>query len=79
LTKALPWVDPTRVSTRSKVSLELIGEFFELRTQVDRDLTIVSRVDRRLGLIKNLGRHMNVEDYKGSNGCQYHGLPQDKP
>jgi hypothetical protein len=30
---------------------------FEVRTQVDRDLTTVSRVDRRLGLIKNLGRH----------------------
>jgi hypothetical protein len=45
------------VSTRSKVSLELVGEFFEVRTQVDRDLTTVSRVDRRLGLIKNLGRH----------------------
>jgi hypothetical protein len=36
----------------------LVGEFFEVRTQVDRDLTIVSRVDRRLGLNKNLGRHM---------------------
>jgi hypothetical protein len=30
--------------------------FFEVRTQVDRDLTSVSRVDRRLGLNKNLGR-----------------------
>jgi hypothetical protein len=30
----------------------LVGEFFEVRTQVDRDLTTVSRVDRRLGLIK---------------------------
>jgi hypothetical protein len=39
------------------VSLELVGEFFEVRSQVDRDLTIVSRVDRRLGLIKNLGHH----------------------
>jgi hypothetical protein len=39
------------------VSLELVGEVFEVRTQVDRDLTIVSRVDRRLGLIQNLGRH----------------------
>jgi hypothetical protein len=46
------------VSTRSKVSLELVGEFFEVRTQVDRDLTTVSRVGRRLGLIKNLGRHI---------------------
>jgi hypothetical protein len=27
-----------------------------VKTQVDRDLTTVSRVDRRLGLIKNLGR-----------------------
>jgi hypothetical protein len=49
---------PTCVSTRSKGSLELVGEFLEVRTQVDRGLTIVSRVDRRLGLIKNLGRHM---------------------
>jgi hypothetical protein len=39
------------------VSLELVGEFFEVRTQVHRDLTTVSWVDRRLGLIKNLGRH----------------------
>jgi hypothetical protein len=45
------------VSTGSKGSLELVGEFFEVRTQVDRGLTIVNRVDRRLGLIKNLGRH----------------------
>jgi hypothetical protein len=35
----------------------LIGEFFEVRAQVDRDLATVNRVDRRLGLIKNLGRH----------------------
>jgi hypothetical protein len=45
------------VSTCSMVSLGLVGEFPEVRTQVDRDLTVVSRVDRRLGLIKNLGRH----------------------
>jgi hypothetical protein len=37
------------------LSLGWVGEFFEVRTQVDRDLTIVSRVDRRLGLIKNWG------------------------
>jgi hypothetical protein len=37
----------------------LVGEFFEVRTQVDHYLTTVSRVDRRLGLIKNLGRHTN--------------------
>jgi hypothetical protein len=30
-----------------------------VRAQVDRDLTTVSWVDRLLGLIKNLGRHMN--------------------
>jgi hypothetical protein len=35
----------------------LIGEVFEVRTQVDRGLTTVSRVDRQLGLNKNLGRH----------------------
>jgi hypothetical protein len=45
------------VSTSPKGSIELVGEFFEVRAQVDRDLTTVSRVDRRLGLIKNLGRH----------------------
>jgi hypothetical protein len=28
------------------VSLELVGEFFKVRTQVDRDLITVSRVDR---------------------------------
>jgi hypothetical protein len=39
------------------VSLELVGEVFEVSTQVDRDLTTVSRVYRRLGLIKNPGRH----------------------
>jgi hypothetical protein len=33
------------VSTRPKVSLELIGEFFEVRTQVDRDFTPVGRFD----------------------------------
>jgi hypothetical protein len=38
-------------------SLGLFGEIFEVRTQVDRDLTTVSRVDRQLRLIKNLGRH----------------------
>jgi hypothetical protein len=42
------------------VSLELVGEFFEVKTQVDRDLTTVSRVDRRLGIIKNLGRHSGL-------------------
>jgi hypothetical protein len=51
------------------VPLELVGEFFEVRTQVDRDLTIVSRVDRRLGLIKNLGRHTSSH---GSTTKIYH-------
>jgi hypothetical protein len=45
------------VSTWSIGSLGLVGEIFEVRAQVDRDLTIVSRVDRQLRLIKNLGRH----------------------
>jgi hypothetical protein len=40
-----------------KGSIELVGEFFEVRAQVDHDLTTVSWVDRRLGLIKNRGRH----------------------
>jgi hypothetical protein len=38
-------------------SLGLVGEVFEVKTQVDRDLTTVSRVDQQLGLNKNLGRH----------------------
>jgi hypothetical protein len=33
----------------------MVGEFFEVRAQVDRDLTTVSRVDRLLGLIKTWG------------------------
>jgi hypothetical protein len=48
------------VSTSQKGSIELVGEFFEVRAQVDRDLTTVSRVDGRLGLIKNLGRHTMI-------------------
>jgi hypothetical protein len=32
--------------------IRVFGEFFEVRTQVDRDLTSASRVDRRLGLNK---------------------------
>jgi hypothetical protein len=39
------------------VPLGLVGEVFGVMTQVNRDLTTVSRVDRRLGLIKNLGCH----------------------
>jgi hypothetical protein len=38
-------------------SLGLVGEVFEVKTQVDRDLTTVSIVDRQLRLIKNMGRH----------------------
>jgi hypothetical protein len=49
------------VSTRAKGSIELVDEFFEVRTQVDLDLTTVNRVDRRLGLIKNLGRHNQMD------------------
>jgi hypothetical protein len=45
------------VSTSQKGSIELVGEFFKVRAQVDRDLTTVSWVDRQLGLIKNLGCH----------------------
>jgi hypothetical protein len=43
-------------------SLGLVGEIFEVRTQVDCDLTIVSRVDRQFRLIKNLGHHNNDKD-----------------
>jgi hypothetical protein len=46
----------------------LVGEFFEVRTHVDRDLTTVSRVDRRLGLIKNLGRHIR-DGASGTDGA----------
>jgi hypothetical protein len=45
----------------------LVGEFFKVRTKVDRDLTIVSRVDQRLGLIKNLGRHRVTDE--GMKNC----------
>jgi hypothetical protein len=57
------------VSTSPKGSLGLVVEFFEVRTQVDRDLTTVSRVDRRLGLIKNLGRHTDIGM---SFECEHH-------
>jgi hypothetical protein len=49
------------VSTSQKGSIELVGEFFEVRAQVDRDSTTVSWVDRLLGLIKkNLRRHSHL-------------------
>jgi hypothetical protein len=38
-----------------------VGEVFEVRTQVDRDLTNVSRIGRLLELNKNLGRHIYME------------------
>jgi hypothetical protein len=38
----------------------LVGEVFEVRTQVDRDLTTVSGFDRLLRVYKNLGRHSNI-------------------
>jgi hypothetical protein len=47
------------VSTSHKGSIELVGEFFEVRAQVDRDWTTVSRVNRRLGLIKTWGVTIN--------------------
>jgi hypothetical protein len=53
-----PWVSPRSVFTSQKGSLEEVSEFLEVRAQVDHDLTTVSWVDRLLGLIKNLGRHM---------------------
>jgi hypothetical protein len=46
------------------VSLGFVGEVFEVRTQVDHDLTSVSRFDRPLGLTKNLGHH---NFYSGDN------------
>jgi hypothetical protein len=39
----LTMVGPTCVSTRSKVSIELVGEFFGVRTQVDLGSTTVGR------------------------------------
>jgi hypothetical protein len=41
-------------------SLGLVGEVFEVRAQVDRDLTTVSSFDRLLRLNKNQGRHNTV-------------------
>jgi hypothetical protein len=38
-------------------SLGLVGEVYEVRTQVDRELTTKSSFDRLLRLNKNLGRH----------------------
>jgi hypothetical protein len=38
-------------------SLGLVGVVFEVKTQVDGDLTTVGGVDRQLGLNKNMGRH----------------------
>jgi hypothetical protein len=64
------------VSTRSKGSLELVGEYFEVRAQVDRDLTTVSRVDRRLGLIKNQGRHTARGEVVDDESCD---KPRDVP
>jgi hypothetical protein len=34
-----------------------VGEVFEVMTQVDHVLTLVSKFDRQLRLIKILGRH----------------------
>jgi hypothetical protein len=45
------------VLTCSRVSLGFVGEVFEVRTQVDHDLTPANRFDQQLGLIKNLGCH----------------------
>jgi hypothetical protein len=43
-------------------------KFFEVRAQVDRDLTTVSSVDRLLGLIKNLGRHTHRRGGEAGEG-----------
>jgi hypothetical protein len=59
------------VSTGPKGSLELVGEFFEVRAQVDHDLTTISRVDRRLGLIKNLGRHSEARNQPQVSAAQH--------
>jgi hypothetical protein len=48
------------------VPLGLVGEVFGVTTQVDRDLTTVSGVDRRLGLIKNLGRQKDGSQSLGT-------------
>jgi hypothetical protein len=47
-------------------SLELVGEVYKVRTQVDRDLTTVSSCDRLLRLNKNLGT--TTYDVRGREG-----------
>jgi hypothetical protein len=44
-------------------SLGLVSEVFEVRTQIDRDLTNVDSFDRLLGLNKNLGRHTKTAEW----------------
>jgi hypothetical protein len=51
------------VSTSQNGSLRWVSEFFEVRAQVDRDLTTISCFDRLLGSIKNLGRHSAVQQW----------------
>jgi hypothetical protein len=58
--------------------MELVGEFFEVRTQVDRDLTTVSQVDRWLGLIKNLGRHRTPVQYSYAHGTAAAQVPLEQ-
>jgi hypothetical protein len=53
----------------------LVGEFFEVRAQVDRDLTTVCRVDRRLGLIKNPGRHSRYTPFRASGEAKTYIAP----
>jgi hypothetical protein len=57
LTKSLTMGWPHKCVYYSKGVTREVSEFFEVRAQVDRDLTTVSCFDRLLGLIKNPGRH----------------------
>jgi hypothetical protein len=43
-----------------------VGEICKVMTQVDHDLTPVNEFDRQLGLIKNLGRHKELQELKYS-------------
>jgi hypothetical protein len=67
------------VSTSQKGSIELVGEFFEVRAQVDCDLTTVSWVDRLLGLIKNLGRHTRAVVHQSSVDTDLYAPPVPRP
>jgi hypothetical protein len=69
LTMPFTKVDHNWVLTWSRGSLEIVGEVFEVRTQVDHGLTNVCMFDSAIRslalmtLIKNLGRHTSPSAY----------------